>query len=266
MAYNRYIRIYLQKVKISIMSRMVNPANFFVLLFGVVAQAYISIYFLKVVYGYVENISGWSYEQALLVIASFLFIEGLIWITTAYLSGVRNNVRNGTLDTQLIKPVDSQFLISVWRIDPEDVMRIVVAFIIFLQAAGHFHYSFADWVVRTFFYAILIFDGYVIFYSIALMINSLYCWFTEAGGMHMIFESVIRMSQYPTDIFNQSMVKYLFSSLVPIAFIGTIPAKAIAFGPRFDLMIYANLLAFLLFIISRRVWHAGLRAYSSASS
>lgn len=248
------------------MSRASYPGNFFFLLVGVTVQSFLTVFFISVIYGFTKNIAGWSYDQAMIVVASFLLVEGLMWTTTAYLSGIRNNVRMGTMDYQLTKPVHIQFLISTWRIDVEDALRLVVAGYLFLVSLDRLNFSLLDNFWSLIFYALFILIAYLIIYSIALMINSISFWTIEGGSLQMIFENLVRTSQYPTDIFTNKIVKILFFSLMPLAFLATVPAKILLFGPRLDFLLIGLALSGSLLYLSSRFFIFGLKKYSSASN
>jgi len=263
---SKYLKIYLIRIRASLMTRMAYPLNFFILIFSVVAQGFISIIFIKVIYSYANSIAGWNYDQAMLVLASFLIVEGLVWITTSFMAGIRKNVLSGTFDRFLIQPVNTLFSVSTWRIDPEDSMRLVIAGYILFSTIERLNLPSLELLQRSWAYILLLFDGYIIFYSISLAINSLYFWYSEISSINNMFESLLRMAQYPTDILYGKFIKIIFSAFFPIAFIATVPAKALIFGPSPWLLISATCMAIIFFSLSKLIFNAGLKAYSSASS
>lgn len=266
MVYRKACKIYFLKLKNSIMMRMAYPFNFLMMVVSVFGQAMLNIIFIKVIYQYVPNISGWNQEQALVVVATYLIIEGLIWTTTAYVAGIRNTVRRGILDYELVKPMDTQFLVSVWRVDPEDAMRVVVASYLLFVGLGSLSFPLIVWAGKILIYLLLIFNGYIIFYSLLIAVNTVYIWAIESGNLTLIFENIIRMAQYPGDIFFHKSARIFFSSVMPIIFLATVPAKMIIFGLDYMLVFYSSLIALISFILSRKLWNYALSHYSSASS
>ncbi|NTW22154.1 hypothetical protein HGA34_01255 [Candidatus Falkowbacteria bacterium] len=263
---SRYIKIYLIRMRASVMTRMAYPLNFFILTISVIAQGLLSIIFIKVIYKYASNISGWNYDQAMLVLASFLIVEGMMWTTNAYMAGIRKNVLMGSFDRFLIQPLNTLFSVSTWRVDPEDLMRLVIAGYIFASTIGHLHLPAAELLTRGWVYALLILDGYIVFYSLSLAINSLYFWYSEISSINIMFENFLRMAQYPTDILYGKFIKIFFSTIFPIAFMATVPARALAFGADYLMLLAATAIALAFFFSARAIFNAGLRAYSSASS
>lgn len=266
MVFNRYISIFLLRAKAGLMSRMLHPLNFLVMVVTVALQGFLTILFVKVIYNYTGSISGWTYNEAMMVVASFLLIEGLIWFTTAQFAGIRKNIKSGSFDHILIKPIKTLFLVSVWRVDVEDVMRVIVALFIFSQVVGSFHFTLLGWVVRTAFYVLTIICGYVISYSLALIVNSLFFWYTEANGINMMLESITRMGQYPTGILYGNAVKFILSFILPITFLGTVPATIFTDDNYVRAFLLSLMVATICFGVALKVFNAGLKAYSSASS
>lgn len=191
-----------------------------------------------------------------------MIIEGLSWATHAFLSGIRHGIRTGNLDQVLTRPVDAQYMISIHKADPEDWARVATAVIIFAVFLGGLNISFISFL----FYLYLIFNAYIIVYSLTLFANTISFWVIEGTYSWHIAMDIVRMSQYPTDIFFHKVVRIFFSSIIPIAFIATIPAKILIHGPRFDLIVASTVLVVIFFTISRKFWLYALRHYSSASS
>lgn len=262
----RLYRIWLIQLYSNLMRRMAYPGNFYLMSIGSLAQMILSIAFVKIIFSFINNLAGWSYHQALLVVASYMLIEGLMWGTCAYLNGLTKNIQAGTLDGLLVKPVDSQFLVSIWQSDPEDWMRVVTAFVVFIIAIRGLDFSQSNFAVNLIFYLFLLFNSYWIIYSITLFIRSISFWTTESEGLWKILESFTRLSQYPTDIFYHQIAKFIFTAIIPLAFISTVPAKILIHGPNIKLILASTLIALIFFIASRKFFHFGLKHYSSASS
>jgi ABC-2 type transport system permease protein len=249
-----------------LMRRLAFRFNFVLMVMGVFLQMVLVLIFIKVIFGFINNLAGWSFNQALMVVASYMLVEGLMWATCAYLGGISENIKQGTLDSLLVKPVGTQFLASVQRADPEDWARVVTAIIIFIYGFKNLGLSGFDLFINIIFYIVLIFSAYVIIYSITLIVKSISFWVIESGSLWFIIENINQMSKYPTDIFFHKIARIIFSTVIPLAFIATVPAKILIHGPRIDLIAYSFCLAFVFFIVSRKFWLFGLRHYSSASS
>src|SRR3989442_353925 len=73
---------------------------------------------LLVLFSTRQSVAGWCQPQALLVVAFFTLLKGLLdgGIQPA-LQNVVEHIRRGTLDFILLKPADAQFLVSTSKFD-----------------------------------------------------------------------------------------------------------------------------------------------------
>ncbi|MFL5263497.1 MAG: ABC-2 family transporter protein, partial [Anaeromyxobacteraceae bacterium] len=74
---------------------------------------------LLVVFGHRPTVSGWTFEEALVVIGWFLLMKGILeGAVNPSLASVVEHIRKGTLDFVLLKPADAQFLVSTAKFQP----------------------------------------------------------------------------------------------------------------------------------------------------
>ena len=90
-------------------------------------------------------------------------------------------------------------------------------------------------------------------------------WAGRLSNAGAIFEPVVSMARVPTTSL-ASPLRLAFTFVLPLAFVGTVPAQAILGIAEPWHVPYAICLAGALVIASNRLWHRALRAYSSASS
>jgi ABC-2 type transport system permease protein len=258
----RYLFIWLYQLKAALMQRMAYRFNFILMCISVFGQMLLSLVFIKVIFSFINKLAGWKFEEVLLIVASYMLIEGLMWATCAYLTGIVNNVRTGNIDFILVKPVDSQYLASTWRGDPEDWMRVITALLIFVYAFNKLNIH----PLNLIYYSFFIICAYIIMYGINLLVKSLSFWTIEGRGLWSIVDTATKMSQYPTDIYFHKITRIIMSTAIPLAFVATIPAKALIYGPTWQMVLEALILAVIFFVLSRKFFHYALRHYSSASS
>src|ERR1019366_9680392 len=74
---------------------------------------------LLVLFGARTSVAGWTWPEALLVVAAFTTLKGVLdGAIQPSLGNVVEHVRKGTLDFLLLKPVDAQFMVSTSRFEP----------------------------------------------------------------------------------------------------------------------------------------------------
>jgi len=261
----KYIRVFIHFKKINFLERLAFRSGFILLTSGVILNIFLNLIFIKVIYLWVTNIKGWNYYEALIIVGTSIIIEGAIWMTCAYLHALKLMLRMGDLDSYLVRPMDSQFLVSSYRGDLEDLVRIILGISIIFYGISHLAISGLNLLTNGILFIVLVINSYVILYSIAVIVNSISFWTIESPTTFVAFEAISRTAQYPADIFSGA-VKLIFSSIIPIAFISTVPAKALAKGFDYQLVLGSFLVSFVFFCLARYVWKRGLQIYSSASS
>ncbi|MFH0854834.1 MAG: ABC-2 family transporter protein [bacterium] len=257
----KYLKIYLHFFKMNILRRMAYRWNFFILMIMIPLHIGIYIFFIKIIYSNLESIAGWDFYHSLLIVASMVFIEATAWATCSFMNELRRYIRDGNLDGVITKPIDAQFLASVSKVDPEDLSRFIIAIGIIIYVLSHIHFSLIDFLL----YFFILFNGFIIFYSILVLIAVIAFWVVENRALFFISKNIIQISQYPTDIYT-GIMKTVFSFIIPIAFIATVPAKVLSGWYDWKLVMESFIIAGIFFYLSRKFFLFGLRHYSSASS
>ena len=88
--------------------------NFFIALLAMVGTLLGSVFTLSLFYSQGDLLGGWTWEQALVVQGIYTLLDGITntWLRPN-LTEIVNHVREGTLDFILLKPIDSQFWVSL---------------------------------------------------------------------------------------------------------------------------------------------------------
>lgn len=262
----KYWRVFWRLRKIGAMNRLAYRASFVWALFGVGLMMSFNIIFLRIIFKYLGDLAGWGYYQALIVVGSFMIIDGLMWVLTAFVSPLSNHVMEGTLDGLLVKPIDPQFLISSWRGDLEDVFRLISGFALIFYSLGHLGFTFNQFVINFGFYLFLMLCAFLISYSICIMFRAIIFWVIEAKSLFQINQTLLNISEYPSDIFYHKIVRIGVLTVIPIAFLATVPAKVLAYGLNWKLIMGAFLVTIVFLFISRQFFVFALKYYSSASN
>lgn len=260
----RYLKIFLIIKKIGFIMRASYKLNFYLLIFAVFFQMFLTLIFFHTIFRFTQNISGWSYFELLIVVGSYMIVEGLIWMLFGQLGGLRDMIRRGSLDTLLVKPVDTQFLISFWRGDIEDISRLATGLIVIVYAVKNLGFDLEKIIIGGFFYFLMLVSGTVIAYSIGLMFQSLNFWLIRGFSLFIIQDSIISMSRFPVEIFTNKFFRLFFTFVAPVAFISTFPARIFIHGFQWKLVLGSFTLAVIFFWLSRKFWLFSLKHYCSA--
>lgn len=242
--------------------------------FDLVVRAFVSLMHLAselavvwTIFSNTQSLRGWSWQQMLVMVGVFRMIAGGIRILIVpNMRKVLEEIMDGTLDFVLLKPVNSQFLISirevvVWRIvDVIFGLAIIVLGCIKCQADVS--------LCTAILFGVMLGAGFVIVYSLWLMITTTCFWFIRIQNIEMIFWNVFEAGRFPINIYPQGL-QFTLTFIFPLAFITYYPAAAMT-GDTGKMSAYTPLLAVVLaaamFFASCRLWAFGLQRYSGASA
>jgi ABC-2 type transport system permease protein len=172
-------------------------------------------------------------------------------------------VTRGDLDFVLIKPMSSQFLVSMRYVTFSELPATVVAMAYVLEGARRIGLQPGPLEVTT--YLVLIVAAILSFYSLWFMSVTLSLWTGRINNIAYLIMPIMDLGRVPTDIFAGAFRSF-FTFVVPIAMISTLPSKALLGLLDPVTACYAFVAAPLLLIASNRFWTHSLRKYSSASS
>ncbi|MCS7208814.1 MAG: ABC-2 family transporter protein [Fimbriimonadales bacterium] len=219
---------------------------------------------LKIIYRHTDAIAGWSESEALILAATLYFIDALISTLFYFgLSELPTMVRQGTLDFVLFKPVDSQFWLSLRRINLDQLGSLVVALL--LGAYALLQLDYLPSLLNLTLYVGMVLTGVLIFYSFHFMMMTLSIWLVRVENLWVLSDVFAQIGRFPTDVF-ETALRRLFTYVLPIAFLATIPAKALLGKASAGFLWFAVAWALVFFAASRAFWKFALRSYTSASS
>jgi ABC-2 type transport system permease protein len=173
------------------------------------------------------------------------------------------HIREGTLDFVLLKPIDSQFFISLKKINPSGFLEIMLGICLLLFCIKfnqiNLNLSFLCLSLITMTCSICI------LYSLWFFISTTTIWFVKTWNATEVLRSFLYVGRFPLNSFSFSL-RIFFSVFIPIAFITTIPSE-VFLGLSQSWKILLEIIVALVFLItSRKFWLFALKFYSSASS
>ncbi|MBS1704844.1 MAG: ABC-2 family transporter protein [Armatimonadetes bacterium] len=259
----RYWQIYKLFFTSSLARELEFRANFFAkLLLSLTWIGFFSLIVL-VVFSNSDSVAGWNKNDSFLLVGVAYFISGCIDAFAFGLMEIPQQVRQGTLDLVITKPVDSQFWVSTRRFNFDRIGTLIAATGIILWFALHRPQlpSGLDWLG----FAIMLIVGVGLFYCFNMFLMTLGIYFVRVDNLWVLGETAMNVSRFPADIFS-AQVRRVFLYIIPFSLLGPMAVMQIKNG--FDGQIVLIGLGWLAFaaIGSRLFWRRALRSYSSASS
>ncbi len=228
----------------------------FWMVWGIVS---VSIFFL-----HRDRMGDWTFPEVLMVVGLFTFFNGVMEsLLRPNVGAVIEQIRDGTFDFVLTKPVNAQFISSLRNIIVWRLVDVIIGIGLIVYALGQLHVTPTTGQI-LFFIGMLV-SGIIIVYAIWLMMVSLAFWFVKIDNITELFYAFYEAGRYPITIY-RGLVRVLLTYVVPIAFVTTFPASALLGRLDQNTTVVGLGFAIGLFVLSNRFWNFALRYYSSASS
>jgi len=114
-------------------------------------------------------------------------------------------------------------------------------------------------------FILLAISGMIIIYSLWIVLIALTFWFTKFDNNVTIMQALLDSGRYPVSVY-PVWLRIIVTYIIPIAVATTIPLQALRGDLNFSrILIYASI-GIISFLVASRVWKAGLKRYSGASS
>jgi len=206
--------------------------------------------------------AGYSWEEALVVLGIFTILQGFSSTFLApNLSRIVDRVQQGTLDFVLLKPISSQFWLSVNTVSPWGIPDIIFGVVLLLYSGNKLGLRIGNYFLT----AIPLFFGTISLYSIWFMLGAMSIWFVKIYNVTEVLRGLLEAGRFPMTAYPPAY-RFFFTFVVPVAFLTTVPAEAMLGKGDMVWIGGAGILAIALLLASRYFWQFALRFYTSASS
>ena len=260
----KYIKIYSLFLYTSIASELEYKTNVIIDFITAILSLIGSLFLLAIFFKSTDNIGGWNFQQALIIQSIYTILNGITntWFNPN-LTEIVKHIREGTLDFVLLKPIDSQFFISLKRIAPSGFLEIILGFALLFYCLIinqiNINLGFLFLSLTTLLFSILI------LYSLWFLISTTTIWFVKTWNATEVLRSFLYVGRFPLNSFSFS-IRIFFSIVIPIAFITTIPSEVFLGLAQLWEILLELIVSSIFLIISRRFWLFALKYYTSASS
>lgn len=242
--------------------------HFIVNVIGEVVWLVLLLVFIRVIYANTADIKGWSQPQYYCLIGSHMIVTSLF---EALFFGncwrIAQLVRSGDLDFVLVRPANTQFLLSLERIDYAALANAPVG--LALCVVGLIDLNVSLGAVQVALFPLLIGAGVMILYSLLFMFAVTSVWFIRQTGVDHLWFYAVSLARYPAEIYRQFARGTLYFALVfvvPVLMVSNLPANVLVRSFNPCMVAYVVGSAVILLGLSTIVFRVALRSYRSASS
>jgi len=280
-----YVKVFLTFARNSLIRDMSFRTNFIMQCLSSIAWAGMNFALFKIIYQFTDSIgrgSGWEENEFFVFLGTIWIINSLI--QTFFMANAQEFselIRTGKLDFALLKPIDTQFLISFPRVNWSQVpngllgLGLVIVSVRQLQLdpSKELHFSVGLVII----YLLFVICGAFVMYSVMIVLASTSIWLGRNQNLYNFWFYITNFYRYPMEIYQRNGIGWAlwgtFTFVVPILVVSNIPARVLAqpLGTPFKtwelgLAAYAVIAAIGSLFISRSIFKLALKSYRSASS
>ncbi len=287
-----YLSVFLTFARNSLVRDMTFRTNFALQCVSSLGWTLMNVGFYLIIFQHTASIgeaTGWDRERFFLFLATTWFINSLVqafFMPNA--EEFSELIRTGGLDFALLKPIDTQFLISFRRIDWSALANFFAGLVIAVVSLVRLATREPDPLLPSpgatpylpslgsaFLYVLFIGCGVAIMYSLMICLSATSIWLGRNQTLYNFWFYITNFSRYPMEIYNVGWGRPLFgffTFVVPVLVVVNIPARLLAkpLDPRAPWewwLVGWGLLATVLSVVaSRMIFKLALRSYRSASS
>lgn len=210
-----------------------------------------------------KSVNGWSRDELMVMSGAYSIV-----ITTFHILFSRNFERfskiinKGELDLILLKPIDSQFLVSFWLFHFPNLGRLLMGILFVIYMVSKMHIAVT--LINVLGFVALMSFSVTLLYALWFIVSTLTIWFTTLTNLSDLLYNLTSFSRFPREVY-QELKEYIFLFLLPISLVIATPVKGLlSKALSGDVWL---LLGFSigLFLLSRAFWKFALRFYTSAN-
>jgi ABC-2 type transport system permease protein len=278
-----YAAVFLTFARNSLVRDMTFRANFLIEAVTSTVWALMNLGFYTLLYrlldeggaGRTADIAGWNRYEFFVFIATTMLVNSLVqafFMPNA--EELSELTRTGGLDFALVKPIDTQFLVSLQKVSWSSFGNTALGLGLLAYALPRIEgleLSVAQ-IVAYPFYVVL---GTLILYSVMIALAATSIWLGRNQSLYDFWFYITNFSRYPMEIYDGPYgkpLRHIFTFVVPILVVINVPARVLAkplslwSAQGLALAAFAIVATVGCLAASRWVFQRALMSYRSASS
>lgn len=251
---------------------MTYRTSFVLTTFGNFASSFLDFVAVLIMFSHVESLGGFTVAEVALLYGASSTSLGLADLLLGSLDRTGHRVRDGTLDTLLIRPVPVFVQLTADRFALRRIGRVAQGSLVLAWALSQLDAQRAQWsVVEWVLLPVMVVSGAAIFGAV----------FTLGGAFQFVAQDAAQVQnsftyggntllQYPPTIFGQELVRGV-TWVLPLAFVNWVPAMRLLdreqpLGLPDWLELAPPLVAVAMCSVAALVWRRAVRTYRSTGS
>jgi ABC-2 type transport system permease protein len=259
-----YLRLLWIHLRLGVLNELQYRTNLVVQLVQSAVGLATALLGLAVVFSKTKTLAGWTPAELLAIVGVYSVVSGVSQLVVQpSLSRFMEDIRLGTLDFTLTKPVDAQALVSVRQVEVWKLFDVAIGIVVLGVAMAQLGATIGVVEAAAFLLALL--SGVTIIYSFLLILATCAFWLVRLDNILVIYQSMYEAGRWPIGIY-PPWLRAVLTFLVPVGFAVTVPAEGLVGRLTPATLAGAVALAIALPLVARWFWRIGIRHYSGASA
>ncbi len=272
----RYLHLYYAFLRNSLLRDMTFRANFIIECISSMSWVVMTLGFYLLIFQYAQQVGGWGKWDFFAFLATSLIVNSLVEMF--FMPNAENFselIRKGGLDFLLLKPADTQFMVSLQRIDWSSLANVLLGVVLLFVSMYYLVTDPVDPQVITprmfVLYPFFVLCGVAILYSLMIGLAATSIFLGRNQSLYDFWFYVTTFSRYPFEIYTGNALGrglwYFFLFVIPVLVVINVPARVVARPlAQWWLAPWAIVATILSLLISRWFFQLALSRYRSASS
>jgi ABC-2 type transport system permease protein len=278
-----YLGVFLTFARNSLIRDMTFRSNFLLDCVSSLAWLLMNLGFYLIVFFHVRTIgvsTGWGKDEFYVFLATTWLINSIVQaFMMPNAQEFSELIRTGGLDFALLKPIDTQFLISFRRVEWSSLSNFFLGLLILgyaiVKLSQRVDPVWSIGPVVLLLYIAFVVCGVILLYSLMICLAATSIWLGRNQSLYDFWFYITNFSRYPMEIYQSGWgipLWYAFTFIVPVLVVVNVPARLLAqpLAPRqpweWWLVLFGFFATVASLLISRWIFQRALKSYSSASS
>ena len=258
----RYLELLRVQLKAALLLSMQYRLDFFIQVTLALFWSATALVPLYVLFSVRKGVAGWSADEMLIVVGFFTLLKGVLSAAIQpSLTHAVEHIRKGTLDFLLLKPADSQFMISTAKFELAQLADVFTGLAIVAWAAARLPGAIGA--QQLLLAAAMLSCALAILYGMWILVVSLAFRFVKLDNMNYLFVSLFEAARWPSSVFRGALA-LLFTFVIPLALLTTYPALALLGRASARHIATTFTVAVAVLAVARFVWLRSIRNYTGA--
>lgn len=278
-----YLAVFWMFAKNSLVRDLMFRTNMIIDAFSSICWAMMNIGYYAIIFEYANSIgrsTGWGKYEFFVFMGTTFIVNSLVQtFCMPNLEEFNELIRTGGLDFAMLKPIDTQFLISFRRVSWPSLANLALGLALIAISLTHLvNRPDSPWRLEPL--MLLLFPVYIacgaaILYSLMICLAATSVWLGRNQTLYDFWFYITNFSRYPLEIYSRGWgvpLSLIFTYIIPVLVVINVPARLLAqpLMPRaaweWWLSGFTLLATVVSLVASRWVFNRALSAYRSASS